>query len=122
MRNGLPKICLKISGFLLKNYSVVIITVSFTKPCALAVILVSPFSKPDAETDKIMQQAFHESENDVPVIVAVTIDYTKKTYMTKGVVKVNLARFSFKEKVRFISKKQTDLDNYLESVFYISFI
>ena len=64
-----------------------------------------------------MQQAFQESENDVPFIVDVTIDYTKKTYMTKGVVKVNLARFSFKEKVRFVSKKQTDLDNYLESVF-----
>jgi acetolactate synthase-1/2/3 large subunit len=58
----------------------------------------------DSEIDKIMQQAFQESENDVPVIVDVIIDYSKKTYMTKGVVKVNLARFSFKEKVRFISR------------------
>ncbi|NQW36176.1 MAG: thiamine pyrophosphate-binding protein [Flavobacteriales bacterium] len=58
----------------------------------------------DAEIDKIMAQAFQESENDVPVIVDVIIDYSKKTYMTKGVVKVNLARFSFKEKVRFISR------------------
>ena len=51
-----------------------------------------------------MQKAFQESENDVPVIVDVIIDYTKKMDMTKGVVKVNLARFSFKEKVRFISR------------------
>lgn len=58
----------------------------------------------DAEIDKIMVQAFQESENDVPVIVDVIIDYSKKTYMTKGVVKVNLGRFSFSEKVRFISR------------------
>lgn len=58
----------------------------------------------DAEIDKIMEQAFLESENDVPVIVDVIIDYSKKTYMTKGVVKVNLGRFSFSEKVRFISR------------------
>ncbi len=58
----------------------------------------------DSEIDAVMQQAFQESENDVPVIVDVIIDYSKKTYMTKGVVKVNLARFSFKEKVRFISR------------------
>lgn len=58
----------------------------------------------DAEIDKIMEQAFQESENDVPVIVDVIIDYSKKTYMTKGVVKVNLGRFSFSEKVRFISR------------------
>ena len=58
----------------------------------------------DAEIDTIMLQAFKESQNDVPVIVDVIIDYSKKTYMTKGVVKVNLGRFSFKEKVRFISR------------------
>jgi acetolactate synthase-1/2/3 large subunit len=60
--------------------------------------------KNDSEIEYVIQQAFKESKNDVPVIVDVIIDYSKKTYMTKGVVKVNLARFSFKEKVRFIGR------------------
>ncbi len=58
----------------------------------------------DAEIEIVMQKAFQEVTNNVPVIVDVVIDYSKKTYMTKGVVKVNLARFSFKEKVRFIGR------------------
>ena len=58
----------------------------------------------DLETDLVMKKAFQKMEENKPVIVDVNIDYSKKTYMTKGVVKVNLARFSFKEKVRFISR------------------
>jgi len=58
----------------------------------------------DSEIEKVMQNAFQEVERNIPVIVDVAIDYSKKTYMTKGVIKVNLARFSFKEKVRFISR------------------
>ena len=58
----------------------------------------------DNNIDKTMAKAFKEATNDIPVIVDVMIDYTKKTYMTKGVVKVNLARFSFKEKMRFIGR------------------
>ncbi len=58
----------------------------------------------DAEIEEVIQKAFKEAEKDIPVIVDVIIDYSKKTMMTKGVVKVNLARFSFKEKVRFIGR------------------
>ncbi len=58
----------------------------------------------DSEIEDVMKKAFQESSNAKPVIVDVAIDYSKKTYMTKGVVKVNLARFSFKEKVRFIGR------------------
>jgi acetolactate synthase I/II/III large subunit len=58
----------------------------------------------DFKIEQVMQKAFNEVKNDIPVIVDVAIDYSKKTYMTKGVVKVNLARFSFKEKVRFIGR------------------
>ena len=58
----------------------------------------------DAEIEEVIQKAFEEVEKDIPVIVDVIIDYSKKTMMTKGVVKVNLARFSFKEKVRFIGR------------------
>jgi len=58
----------------------------------------------DAEIENIMDQAFKETDKNKPVIVDVIIDYSKKTMMTKGVVKVNLARFSFKEKARFIGR------------------
>jgi len=58
----------------------------------------------DTKIDEVMQKAFHEVAKNIPVIVDVAIDYSKKTFMTKGVVKVNLARFSFKEKVRFIGR------------------
>jgi len=58
----------------------------------------------DIEITQVMKKAFKEVEKDIPVIVDVNIDYSKKTMMTKGVVKVNLSRFSFKEKVRFIGR------------------
>jgi len=58
----------------------------------------------DTEIEQVIQSSFKEADKNMPVIVDVVIDYSKKTYMTKGVVKVNLARFSFKEKVRFIGR------------------
>ena len=58
----------------------------------------------DVEIEQIIKKAFKEVEKEIPVIVDVNIDYSKKTMMTKGVVKVNLSRFSFKEKVRFIGR------------------
>ncbi|GAG76722.1 unnamed protein product, partial [marine sediment metagenome] len=58
----------------------------------------------DTEIEQIIKKSFKEADKDIPVIVDVAIDYSKKTYMTKGVIKVNLARFSFKEKVRFIGR------------------
>lgn len=58
----------------------------------------------DTEIEQVIQSSFKEADKNIPVIVDVAIDYSKKTYMTKGVVKVNLARFSFKEKVRFIGR------------------
>ena len=58
----------------------------------------------DVEIEQVMKKAFKEVGKDIPVIVDVNIDYSKKTMMTKGVVKVSLSRFSFKEKVRFIGR------------------
>ena len=62
------------------------------------------YMKNDAEIESVMQKAFNEVAKNIPVIVDVNIDYSKKTMMTKGVVKTNLSRFSFKEKVRFIGR------------------
>ena len=58
----------------------------------------------DNEIDTVIQQALDFSAEKVPVIVDVNIDYSKKTLLTKGVVKTNLGRFPFKEKVRFLSR------------------
>jgi acetolactate synthase-1/2/3 large subunit len=43
-------------------------------------------------------------EEGIPVLVDVNIDYSQKTMMTKGVVKVNLRRFPLDEKIRFLSR------------------
>jgi acetolactate synthase-1/2/3 large subunit len=58
----------------------------------------------DYEIDGIIKQALQLSFENKPVIVDVKIDYSKKTMLTKGVVKTNLSRFSMSEKVRFISR------------------
>ena len=58
----------------------------------------------DLELDEKMQKAFDLSTDNLPVLVDVKIDYTKKTFMTKGVVKTNLSRFPLSEKLRFINR------------------
>ncbi len=58
----------------------------------------------DHEIDKVIDKALKLSEEGKHVMVDVNIDYSQKTMLTKGVVKVNLSRFPFKEKVRFIAR------------------
>jgi len=58
----------------------------------------------DFEIDVKIKLAFELSSDNLPVLVDVKIDYTKKTFMTKGVVKTNLSRFPLSEKLRFIGR------------------
>lgn len=58
----------------------------------------------DFEIKGIIDQALELSAGGAPVIVDVKIDYSKKTMLTKGVVKTNLSRFTMAEKMRFISR------------------
>ena len=58
----------------------------------------------DHEIEKQIAKAIGLSNNGQPVLIEVIIDYAKKTMMTKGVIKVNLKRFPFKEKIRFIAR------------------
>ncbi len=58
----------------------------------------------DLEVEEKMDRAFALLSENRPVVVEVKIDYSKKTMLTKGVVKVNLKRFPFGEKVRFLSR------------------
>ncbi len=58
----------------------------------------------DNEIDSKIDEAIALSKKGGPVIVNVVIDYSKKTMLTKGVVKVNLKRFPFREKVKFLAR------------------
>ena len=58
----------------------------------------------DSEIDAVIDQAMEVAAKGEPVIIDVNIDYSKKTMLTKGVVKTNLGRFPLAEKVRFISR------------------
>jgi acetolactate synthase-1/2/3 large subunit len=58
----------------------------------------------DMDIDLGIKAAIKESNNGVPVLVDVNIDYSQKTMLTKGVVKVNLKRFPLNEKIRFLSR------------------
>ncbi len=58
----------------------------------------------DTQIDEVIAKALDLSDKGKHVMVDINIDYTKKTMLTKGVVKVNLSRFSFKEKIRFLSR------------------
>lgn len=51
-----------------------------------------------------IEKALQNASKGIPVIIDVNIDYSKKTRFTKGIVKTNLDRFPFSEKVRFISR------------------
>ena len=58
----------------------------------------------DHEIEKGIAESIKLSQSGKPVIVDVNIDYSKKTMLTKGVVKANLSRFPLGEKVRFIGR------------------
>lgn len=58
----------------------------------------------DSQIESAIAEAIKVSNEGRAVIVDVKIDYSKKTMLTKGVVKTNLSRFPFGEKVRFISR------------------
>lgn len=58
----------------------------------------------DAQISTCIDEAIKASGEGKPVLVDVKIDYSKKTMLTKGVVKTNLSRFPLREKARFIGR------------------
>jgi acetolactate synthase-1/2/3 large subunit len=58
----------------------------------------------DAAIGDALDEAMEVSASGTPVLIDVNIDYSKRTMMTKGVVKTNLSRFSTGEKVRFVAR------------------
>ncbi len=55
---------------------------------------------PDAEA--ILKQALTLTGSGRPVVVEVTIDYSEKTYFTRGVVRTNLGRLPWPDRIRFV--------------------
>jgi acetolactate synthase-1/2/3 large subunit len=60
--------------------------------------------KNNGEISKIISEALYISEKGQPVIVDVSIDYSKRTRFTQGVVKTVLKRFPLGDKFRFIGR------------------
>ncbi|RMH61276.1 MAG: thiamine pyrophosphate-binding protein [Bacteroidetes bacterium] len=58
----------------------------------------------DAAIEGVIGEALAVAHTGRPVLVDVRIDYSRKTNLTKGVVKTNLGRFPTPEKLRFIAR------------------
>jgi len=58
----------------------------------------------NVDVDQVMTKAWSMAEDNVPVIVDVKIDYSKRTRFTEGIVVTNLKRFNLGTKARFIGR------------------
>jgi acetolactate synthase-1/2/3 large subunit len=58
----------------------------------------------DAHVDHALSEAFAVARGGRPVIVDVAIDYTRKTYFTRGVVKTNFWRLPWSERLRMLAR------------------
>jgi acetolactate synthase-1/2/3 large subunit len=58
----------------------------------------------DEDVGTVIDAAAALAEAGQPILVDVAIDYSRKTYFTKGVVKANLLRLPFKDQARFVGR------------------
>lgn len=58
----------------------------------------------DGAVPDVIAESMKVADSGQPVIVDVKIDYSRSSSFTKGVVKVNLGRFSLREKLRFLGR------------------
>jgi acetolactate synthase-1/2/3 large subunit len=58
----------------------------------------------DARLDHALSEAFAAARGGRPVIVDVAIDYSRKTYFTRGAVKTNFWRLPWPERLRMIAR------------------
>jgi acetolactate synthase-1/2/3 large subunit len=61
----------------------------------------------DADLDSVLTGMKARMDQGRPVIVDVAIDYSEKTWFTRGVVKTMLARLSWKDRMRFVARAVT---------------
>jgi acetolactate synthase-1/2/3 large subunit len=58
----------------------------------------------DAETGDVVDRAAAIATEGRPVVVNVAIDYSRKTFFTRGVVKTNLMRLPWPDRIRFVAR------------------
>lgn len=58
----------------------------------------------DKDVEKIIPQALESARNGSPVVVEVAVDYSVKTYFTKGILKTNFLRLPWSERVRMVMR------------------
>ena len=58
----------------------------------------------DDQVGEVIRSAHEIAEGGEPVVVDVAIDYSEKTYFTKGIMKTSLLRFPLRERVRMIAR------------------
>ena len=58
----------------------------------------------DADVGEVVEYARRVTAAGRPIVVDVAIDYTEATYFTKGVVRTNLGRLPFRDRLRFIGR------------------
>ncbi|MEE8146137.1 MAG: thiamine pyrophosphate-binding protein [Longimicrobiales bacterium] len=58
----------------------------------------------DDEVHDVIERAQSFASEGEPVLVDVAIDYSERTYFTKGILKTNLLRFSLRERARLIAR------------------
>lgn len=73
---------------------------------ALAQATGAAYLRADKDDDlaQALGEAVHTSRQGRPVLLEVAIDYSRKTYFTKGVVITNLWRLPWRERVRMVSR------------------
>ena len=58
----------------------------------------------DADIAEVLSRAAAIAGGGAPVVIDVAIDYSEKTFFTKGVVKTTLGRLPLRDRVRFIGR------------------
>jgi len=58
----------------------------------------------DGEISGLVEEAINRARQKEPVVVEVSIDYSQKTYFTKGVITTNFWRLPFAERLRMINR------------------
>jgi acetolactate synthase-1/2/3 large subunit len=58
----------------------------------------------NADADAILKQALTLTGSGRPVVVEVAIDYSQKTYFTRGVVRASLGRLPWPDRIRFVMR------------------
>jgi acetolactate synthase I/II/III large subunit len=58
----------------------------------------------DEDIDTVLEQVLQVTRSGSPVLVDVAIDYTRRTYFTRGVVMTNLLRLPWSDRLRFLGR------------------